>query len=433
MHDAGGIAVVLALVAVYAAGARKLDRMSVTGAMVFTVAGLLLGAEVLDILPATIETESVKLLAEVTLAVILFSDASAVDVRAMRDDSGLVARMLGIALPLMVVIGAVAAWLLFPDLGWAGAALLAAVVAPTDAALGLPVYTDRAVPARVRRLLNVESGLNDGLATPLVVFFIAVVAAEEISGSQAVSEAAADISVGIGVGLTVGAIGALLLLLGRRHGATTPQSEDIGVLALAVLAYVGAVSISANGFVAAFVGGLALGAFARGRLRERLEVSGAVGVVLTLMVWTIFGALLAAPVLADGVEWRPVLYALLSLAAFRMAAVALALTASGARMPTMAFMGWFGPRGLASVVFALLVVIELDRVAPAVADEVTATATWTILLSVFLHGLSAHPMGRRYGAWAARLGGDVFELRPAPEGRHRRRALSGNHGTHAGR
>lgn len=423
-----GIAVVLGLIALYAASARRLDRMSVTGAMVFTIAGLLLGAEFLDVLPATVETESVKVVAEVTLAVILFTDAAAVDARAVREDSGLVGRMLGIGLPLMVVISAVAAWLMFPGLGWAGAALLAAVVAPTDAALGLAVFSDRAVPARVRRVLNVESGLNDGLATPLVVFFIAVVAAEEVSGSQAVSEAAADIATGVAAGLVVGAIGALLLLLGRRRGATTPQSEDIGVLALAVLAYTGAVAVSGNGFVAAFVGGLALGAVARGRLRERVEVSEAVGVVLTLLVWTIFGALLAGPVLADGVDWRPVVYAVLSLAVLRLAAVALALTGSGARPPTVAFMGWFGPRGLASVVFALLVVIELERVAPAIADEVTATATWTILLSVFLHGLTARPLGRRYGEWAARLGAEVLERRPVPEGTHRRRALSGNHG-----
>jgi NhaP-type Na+/H+ or K+/H+ antiporter len=425
--DVAGIALVLALVALYAASARRLDRLSVTGAMVFTGAGLLLGAEFLDILPAAIETESVKLLAEVTLAVILFTDASAVNARAARDDSGLDGRMLGIGLPFMVAAGAAAAWLIFPGLGWAGAALLAAVVAPTDAALGLAVFTDRAVPARVRRVLNVESGLNDGLATPLVVFFIAVVAAEEVSGSRAVSDAVLDIGIGVIAGCAVGAIGALLLLFGRGRGATTPQSEDIGVLALAVLAYAAAVALSGNGFVAAFVGGLALGAAARGRLRERVEVSEAVAVVLSLLVWTIFGALLVGPVLADGLEWRPVLYAVLSLAALRMASVALALTGTGARAPTRVFMGWFGPRGLASVVFALLVVIELESVAPAIADEITATATWTILLSVILHGLSARPLGRRYGAWAARLGADVFERVPAAEAPRRRRAMSGDH------
>jgi NhaP-type Na+/H+ or K+/H+ antiporter len=149
------------------------------------------------------------------------------------------------------------------------------------------------------------------------------------------------------------------------------------------------------------------------------------------MVWTIFGALLAGPVLADGFEWRPVLYAVVSLVVLRTVSVALALTGSGARPPTLAFMGWFGPRGLASVVFALLVVIELEGVAPAIAEEITATATWTILLSVILHGLSARPLGRRYGEWAAHLGAEVFERVPAAEGPHRRRAMSGNHSADA--
>jgi NhaP-type Na+/H+ or K+/H+ antiporter len=425
--DAAGVALVLCLLVLFAGTARRLDRMSVTGAMLFTAAGLLLGAEALDLLPATAETEPVKLLAELTLAVILFTDASAVNARAVRDDTSLVGRMLGVGLPLMAVLGAIVAWMLFPGLGWAGAALLAAVVAPTDAALGLAVFNDRAVPARVRRVLNVESGLNDGLATPLVLFFIAVVAAEEVSGSQAVTDAIGNIVVGVGAGCAIGALGALALLVGRRHGATTPHSEDVGVLALAALAFVGAIAVSGNGFVAAFVGGLAFGVVARGRLRERVEVSDVVGVVLALLVWTIFGALLAGPVLAAGIEWRPVAYAVLSLTVLRLSSVAFALAGRGARAPTVAFMGWFGPRGLASVVFTLLVVVELEGVAPAIADEVTATATWTILLSVFLHGLTARPLGRRYGAWVSGLPGGVFERGPAPAG-VRRRSHPGNHG-----
>jgi NhaP-type Na+/H+ or K+/H+ antiporter len=421
--DGGAIALVLALIALYAAWARRLDRHSVTGAMVFTAVGVLAGDAAFDILPVAIDTEATKLLAEVTLAVLLFTDASMVNARAAGEDSGLVGRMLGLALPLTVVAGAVLAWLLVPDLGWAGAALLAAVVAPTDAALGLAVFTDRRVPARVRRVLNVESGVNDGLATPVVVFFIAVVAAEEVSGSAAIGDALVDLAIGVGMGVAVGALGALALLAGRRLDATTPQSEDIGLLALAVLSYVAAVAASGNGFVAAFVGGLALGAVARGRLHDRLEVTESVGVVLSLVVWTIFGAVLAGPVLTDHLDWRPVVYAVLSLTVVRMLPVALALTGTGARTATRAFMGWFGPRGLASVVFTLLVVIELEDVAPVIAEEVRATATWVILLSVVLHGLSARPLGRRYGEWASRLPAGVLERHHAPEPPRRRRAM----------
>ena len=421
--DAVAIAVVLALIALYAACARRLDGLSVTGAMVFSAAGLLLGDAVFGVLPASLDAESTKLLAEVTLAVLLFADASTVDARAVREDAGLVARMLGVGLPLTLVAGAALAWLVIPDLGWAGAALLAAVVAPTDAALGMAVFTDRAVPARVRRVLNVESGINDGLATPVVVFFIAVVAAEEVSGSAAVTDALVDLGIGVGMGLVVGGLGGLALLLGRRLQATTPQSEDIGLLALAVLSYAAAVAASGNGFVAAFVGGLTLGAVARGRLHERIEVTESVAVVLSLIVWTIFGAVLAGPVLTEHVDWRPILYALLALTVIRLLPVTLALAGTGARPPTRAFMGWFGPRGMASVVFALLVVIELEHVAPLVTEDVRVAATWTILLSVVLHGLSARPLGRRYGAWASRLPADALERRPTEEPRRRRRAM----------
>ncbi len=421
--DAAGIAVLLGLLALYSASAGRLDRLSVTGAMAFTAVGLVLGAEVLDVLPLEVGTETTKLLTEVTLAILLFSDAATVNARAAREDVGLVGRMLGGGLPLAIVGGALLGWALIPDLGLAGAALLAAVVAPTDAALGLAVFTNKAVPARVRRVLNVESGVNDGLAAPVVAFFIAVVAAEEISGSAAVTDALVEIALGVGVGIAVGALGALMLLAGRRHGATTVESEDIGVLVLAVLAYAAALAVSGNGFVAAFVGGLALSAVGRERLCMRLEVSESVAVVLSLIVWTIFGAVLVGPVLADGVEWRQIAYALLSLGVIRMAAVALALAGSGTRAATKGFMGWFGPRGLASVVFALLVVIELEDAAPGIAGEVTATATWTILLSVLLHGMSARPLGRRYGAWVATLPEEARERTPADEPRGRRRGM----------
>lgn len=422
--DAAGIAVLLALIGLYAALARPLARLSITGALIFTAAGIALGDEGLGILPVGLDTESTKLLTEVTLALLLFADASSVDVRAVREDSGLIARMLGIGLPLTVVGGAVLAWALLPGLGWAGAALLAAVVAPTDAALGLAVFTNRAVPARVRRVLNVESGVNDGLATPLVAFFVAVVAAEEVSGSDAVAEAVADIALGVGAGIAVGALGAALFLWARRRGMTTTESEDIGLLALAALSYATALALSGNGFVAAFIGGLSLRAVGKGRLHSRLETSEAVSAVLSLVVWTIFGAVLAAPLLVEETSWRPIAYAVLSLVAVRMAGVALALTGTGARARTVAFMGWFGPRGLASVVFALLVVLELEVEAPLIADEIAATATWTILLSVVFHGLSAGALGRRYGAWVERLPEDALERRPMDEPAHRRRRLA---------
>ncbi len=428
---AAGLAVLLLVFVLYATVARRLDHFSVTSAIVFTIAGITLGTEGLDILPLSLGAESTKLLAESALAVLLFADASTVDVRGARRDAGLIARLLLIGLPLAIVAGTLAASGLLPELSWAACVLLATVLAPTDAALGLAVFGNRAVPARVRRVLNVESGLNDGLATPIVFFMIAVVADEATSGSTAIlSEAArhavVDLALGVGVGVAVGGLGSLLLLWGRSRSTTTAASEEIGVLALATLSYVGAVALGVNGFVAAFVGGLAFGALTRGAMRDRTGVTDTAGQVLGVLVWVVFGSLLAGPVLLDGPDWHPIAYAALSLTLVRMVPVAISLLGTGLRPASMAFMGWFGPRGMASVVFVLVVVIELESAAPEMASVIATTGAWTILFSVILHGVTAGPLGRRYGARAGRLPDSAPERTESAEPRIRRRQMTGS-------
>ena len=428
-EDAAGLAVLLVVLVAYAASARRLDRVSLTSAIVFTLTGLFLGAEFLDILPLTLSAESTKLLAEGTLAVLLFADASTIDARGARHDAGLVGRLLVIGLPLAVVIGSLVAAPLLPALTWSACVLLAAILAPTDAALGMAVFTNRAVPTRVRRVLNIESGLNDGFVTPVVFFMIAVVTDQATSSStanasDAIAEAARDLAFGVGVGALVGGLGGRALVWARNRAWTTPESEEIGVLALAVLSYTAALAVGANGFVAAFAAGLVLGAVTRGALRERTGVTDVTGQVLAMLVWVIFGALLVGPVLAGGVDWRSVLYAVLSLAFVRMAAVAIALLGTGMRTQTLGFMGWFGPRGLASVVFLLVVDIEVGPVAPEVAHVVAVTGTWTILLSVVLHGLTAGPVGRAYGRRARRFPASAPERAEGPEPSMRRRQLA---------
>jgi NhaP-type Na+/H+ or K+/H+ antiporter len=291
------------------------------------------------------------------------------------------------------------------------------------------MFRNRAVPSRVRRVLNVESGLNDGIATPVVFFAIALVIdqASQTSTADAASalaEAARDLALGVGVGGLVGALGGRALLRARARGWTTAESEEIGVLALAALSYVAALATDANGFVAAFCGGLAFGAVTRRALRERTDVTDAVGQVLALLVWTVFGALLVGPVLADGIDWRPIAYALLSLAVVRTAAVAIALAGAGLRPQTVALMGWFGPRGLASGVFLLLVVVELEGIATDVAETIAVTGTWTILLSVILHGVTAGPLGRAYGRRAERFPERAPEREEGPEPTMRRRHMA---------
>lgn len=431
-ENAAGLAVLLAVVVVYAAAARRLDRVSVTSAIVFTAAGLALGGQGLDVLPTTLslDAETTKLLAESALVVLLFADASTVNARAAAGDVALVGRLLGVGLPLAVAAGALVAAPVLPELSWAACVLLAAMLAPTDAALGLSMFRNRAVPARVRRVLNVESGLNDGVATPVVFFAIAVVVDEAAATSQAdavsaIAEAARDLALGVGVGALVGVAGGFALMRARSRGWTTPESEEIGILALAALTYTAALAADANGFVAAFAGGLAFGAVTRRALRDRTGVTDDVGQVLALLVWTVFGSLLVGPVLADGIEWAPIGYALLSLTVVRMVAVAVALAGAGLRWETVAVMGWFGPRGLASGVFLLIVVIELEHAAPGVAHTIAVTGTWTILLSVLLHGLTAGPLGRAYGRRSAAFPGTAPELAGGPEPRSRRRHMAG--------
>jgi sodium/hydrogen antiporter len=314
----------------------------------------------------------------------------------------------------------------FPEIPWAAAALIATILAPTDTALGLAVVTNRSVPTRIRRALNVESGLNDGIATPLVTLFIAILAAEEGLGDRAWGlEALKQIGLAIVAAVVVGYIGGKLMVFAKDHGWTSDVSEQIAILALALLAYEGSVAIGGNGFVAAFAGGLLFGAATRRRLDESVQFTETLGLSATFLVWSVFGALFLGALFTHGLSAQPVIYAILSLAVIRMVPVALALIGTRLRPATVVFMGWFGPRGLASVVFTLLAWEDIEH-----ADGggmLLQTATWTILLSVVLHGISASPLVARYGSYVASLG-DVPEKAPASEPRIRVRDLAGRRG-----
>lgn len=257
----GGLTVLAIVVVGYTLVASKLDRWWITGPMVFVVAGAILGPGGLDVLPLSLTNEAVVTITELTLALLLFSDASSVRLGDVEGDAGLPRRLLYVGLPLTVVAGALLAYLMFPNVGWAAAALVATILAPTDAALGLAVVTNKAVPVRIRRALNVESGLNDGIATPLVTLFIAAAAAEESVGDKAWGlEALKQIGLAIVAAVVVGYLGGKLLVLAKDHGWTSGVSEQIAILALALLAYEGAVAIGGNGFIAGFAGGMLFGA-----------------------------------------------------------------------------------------------------------------------------------------------------------------------------
>ncbi|NTW41468.1 MAG: sodium:proton antiporter, partial [Cellulomonadaceae bacterium] len=360
---------------------------------------------------------------EITLALLLFADAATVRFRDVEDDASLPSRLLFIGLPLTIALGSVLAYLLSPGAGWAAAALVATILAPTDAALGLAVVTNRAVPVRIRRALNVESGLNDGLATPFVTLFLAMVISEESSGTEGwVLSALSEIGLAVLAAAVVGLGGGWLVGWARAHGGTSAVSEQLAVLALALLAYTGSVAVGGNGFVAAFLGGLLFGQATKGRLDAPVEFTETVGLFMSFFVWALFGAVCVGPVLTGTMSTMAVVYAVLSLTVVRIVPVGLSLLGVGLRRDTWLFMGWFGPRGLASVVFTLVALGELEQDS-AQMTPLVEVATWTILLSVVAHGLTAGPWAARYGARMSSLS-DVPELAPAGEQRVRTRALS---------
>jgi len=421
----GGLTALVTLVVVYTLVASKLDRWWITAPMVFVATGAILGPGVLNVLPFSLSNETILTVTELTLALLLFSDASTVRLRDVEGDASLPNRLLFAGLPLTIAAGALVAYLLLPGAGWAPAALIATVLAPTDAALGLAVVTNRAVPVRIRRALNVESGLNDGIATPFVTFFIALCAAEEGIGDKAWGlEALKQIGLAIVAAVVVGYVGGKLLALANDHGWTSGVSEQIAILALALLAYEGSVAIGGNGFIAAFAGGILFGAATRGRLEAPVRFTETLGLAASFLVWAIFGGLFVGKLFTEALSAQPIIYAMLSLTLIRMVPVALVLLGTHLRAATVAFMGWFGPRGLASVVFTLIALQDLEH--SDAGTLLVQTATWTILLSVVLHGISAWPLASWYGASMAKAG-EVPELAPAGEPRIRLHDLAGRH------
>jgi NhaP-type Na+/H+ or K+/H+ antiporter len=390
--SASDVAIVAAVVFVWGTLSARPERYDVTAPIIFVLAGLLLTHGLLAPLGFAPSHELVKALAEITLVLVLFSDASRVRLRDLRADLGLCLRLLGIGLPLTIGLGTLLALALFHGMNIWLALLVGAALAPTDAALGAGVMVNPAVPARIRRLLNIESGLNDGIATPVVLVAIAGAATAEHAASIGPGAAVAELALGLLVGAVVGGAGGFVVNEARRRGWAEGGFAGSAVLALAVCAYACALALHGNGFIAAFVGGLAYRTCG-GRRGERLvpyvEETGA---VVSLLVWLAFGAVAVVPAL-QGLTWQTVLYAVLSLTLIRMAPVALSLVGTGFGRPAVAFVGWFGPRGLASVVFALLALEDLGKPAGAVVSVIA----FTVLLSVVAHGLTADPLARRYG------------------------------------
>jgi sodium/hydrogen antiporter len=380
-------------------------------------AGLILGPAGTGWFQAEMTGDLLRVIAEVALTFILFADASRIDLGALRRDYPVPARLLGIGLPLTIVAGALVARLVWPDLPWIEAAVLAVILAPTDAALGQAVVTDRRLPQRISQGLNVESGLNDGICVPLLLILLALAGTDEghLTGGDAVRIVVEEIGFGVVGGVIAALIGVAVIHWGTTKASMSTKWAARAGLATAALCYGIAAPLGGSGFIAAFVGGLVVAAF-RSRLGEGwstlIDGSGGLFDALTLFA---FGAVVFGPMLGE-LDWRAVLYAVLSLTVIRMVPVAVSLVRSHAQWPTIGFVGWFGPRGLASIVFVVLMIDEgqLEHARP-----IALVCATTIALSVYAHGMTAGPLTERYSRWHAQHPRPVPLMEDAPVTPHR--------------
>ncbi|WP_174186998.1 cation:proton antiporter [Nocardia barduliensis] len=392
---------IAAVLLAFAAISGRIAGTAITAPIIFTAGGLVVGGTGVGLIEVETTAETVKLLAEITLALVLFSDASQVDLAELRAEISLPVRLLGIGLPLTIVAGFGAALVVLGELSWPEALLLAVVLAPTDAALGQAVVTLPVLPLPVRQGLNVESGLNDGICVPLFLIVLALAQTEAgaIGHGAAARLVGEQLGYGIAAGVGAGAIAAAVLSTANRHHTIDRAWAQIVPLTAAALAYTVAAPVGGSGFIAAFVGGLTFGA-----IRDRKEHDSApaglleeAGDLFSAVTFIVFGAVLLGTAL-DQLSWAVCGYAVLSLTVVRMTPVALSLIGTHSRAPTVAFVGWFGPRGLATIVFVILI-LEEHRELPH-QDLLLSTAVVTIGLSVIAHGLSAAPLARRYATWS---------------------------------
>jgi NhaP-type Na+/H+ or K+/H+ antiporter len=394
------LAILAGSILVYSSVAGAVERTWISGPIVFTCFGLLLGPVGLDLLPWEADRETILNLAEVTLALVLFTDAASADMGVLKRIARLPARLLLIGLPLTILLGFGVGVLLVDKLSLFAIALLATMLAPTDAALGKAVITNESVPNEIRQGLNVESGLNDGICVPILFVFLALAlgqAGEAGPWTLAVKLVIEEIGIGLAVGLVLTLFAARLLKVAWHRKWLTHTWIQIPVVALALACFATAQLLGGSGFIASFTGGLLFGVLAAKVERDEfLRAAEGTGDTLALITWMIFGSAVVGHAIGY-FTWPILLYAVLSLTVIRMLPVFLALTGSPISTKGKLFIGWFGPRGLASIVFAVIV---LNSGLPD-SGPIAMTVVCTIILSIIAHGMTANPLA---AALAARLG-----------------------------
>ncbi len=373
----------------YSIVSKRIEGLPTSGPIVFVLAGLALGPLGLGWLGGKFDRVEFRVLVDLTLALVLFLDASTSDLSVLKRQIKIPTRMLLLGLPGAIALGFAVGWLLFDNLTLFEAAILATMLAATDAALGKAVVTNEKVPARLREGLNAESGLNDGLCVPFLLFFIALAHGSGSGEAEAspLGLLAEELGIGAAVGLTVAGAGAWLLRRSAERDWITPVWIQLTAPALAVSCFAVAQSAGGSGYIAAFTGGLLFGGIAKHKTHELVMAGESIGEAMAMLTWLIFGISVIGPVSAL-FTWEIVLYAVLSLTLVRMLPVYLSLAGTGESAASKLFLGWFGPRGLASIVFAIIV---LNEGLPG-GDFLAVAVMCTVGLSLVAHGASANPL-----------------------------------------
>ena len=380
---------------IYSSVAGAVEKTWISGAIIFAVFGLLIGPVGLELISIKADREAIKVLAELTLALVLFIDAANADISVLKKTKALPIRLLLIGLPLTILLGFGVGVILVETLTLLEVAIVATLLAPTDAALGKAVVANEAVPDAVRQGLSAESGLNDGICVPILFVFLALATGKAGEGGPwrlALLLVAEEIGIGLAVGLALTVLAALLLKFAKGQQWLTHTWIQIPVVTLAVACFAAAQLLGGSGFIATFSGGFLFGILAKQARGESLRAAEGTGDTLALITWVIFGAAVVGKAVGH-FNWLILLYAILSLTLIRMLPVFVSLTGMGVSTEGKLFMGWFGPRGLASVVFAVIVV---NANVPH-GGVIAATAVCTIMLSILAHGITANPWARGFG------------------------------------
>ena len=399
------LAIIAAFVFCYCLVATRLERTKFNGPLVFVACGLILGPYCLGLVAMDVDGETLKTLAEITLAVVLFTDSAGANLPVLMRFRRLPARLLLIGLPLTIGLGFLTGCLLYNNLTWIELALLATMLAPTDAALGQAVINDDAVPSSVREGLNVESGLNDGICVPVLLLFLAISSDSLPTGavlSQMLELPLQAIGIGTLVGIVSAVVGCVSINGSVQRNWLDGAWTQIPVIALALVCFSISQWLGGSGFIACFVGGLIFGGLIQRQKAALLKAADGTGDVLSMITWFIFGALFIGDCLLAP-QWQAIVYALLSLSVIRILPVCLAVIGMGLETDSKLFMGWFGPRGLASIVFIVMV----NEANLPGANTLVQAVTWTVLLSVILHGITANPLANAYVLRTKTRGGSV--------------------------